>query len=159
MERILVTERTVRWPAYYTVVLMLLASLLISYIDRTNISVGAITMQTQFGWSQTEKGLVLSAFFIGYMAFMLLSGALANRFGGKIVLLVVVIWWSIFTGLTPPAAMISLAAVISVRIALGAGEAAVISAAINMIGRWVPPPQRSRALALLMGAAPLWHCF
>jgi MFS transporter, ACS family, solute carrier family 17 (sodium-dependent inorganic phosphate cotransporter), other len=134
---------------------MLLASLFISYIDRTNMSVGAITMQTQFGWSQTEKGLVLSAFFIGYMAFMLLSGALANRFGGKIVLLVAVIWWSIFTALTPPAAMISLAAVIGVRIALGAGEAAVIPASINMIGRWVPPPQRSRAVALLMGAAPL----
>lgn len=53
------------WPAYYTVVLLLLASVFISYVDRTNISVGAISMQAQFGWRQSQKGLVLSAFFVG----------------------------------------------------------------------------------------------
>jgi ACS family sodium-dependent inorganic phosphate cotransporter len=34
------------------------------------------------------------------------------------------------------------------RIALGLGEAAVFPASINMIGRWVPPELRSRAVAL-----------
>jgi sugar phosphate permease len=67
MERILAAELNSRWPAYYTVVLMLLASVFISYIDRTNISIGAVAMQAQFGWNQTQKGLVPSAFFIGYM--------------------------------------------------------------------------------------------
>ena len=143
------------WPAYYTVVLLLLASVFISYVDRTNISVGAISMQAQFGWNQSQKGLVLSAFFVGYMALMLVSGALSNRYGGKIVLLIAVVWWSVFTALTPPAAMVSLSTLICARIALGAGEAAVIPASINMIGRWVPEMQRSRAVALLMGAAPL----
>jgi ACS family sodium-dependent inorganic phosphate cotransporter len=155
LERTPVTAPDVHWPAHYSVVLLLVAGIFISYIDRTNISVGAIAMQAQLGWSQTQKGLVLSSFFIGYMALMLVSGALANRYGGKMVLFVAVIWWSIFTALTPPAAAISLSTLIAARIALGAGEAAVIPASINMIGRWVPPLQRSRAVALLMGAAPL----
>lgn len=135
-----------RWPAWYSVVLLCGAAVLISYIDRTNISVAAIPMQAQFGWSETTKGWVLSSFFVGYLAFMAVSGALANRYGGKIVLGAAVLWWSIFTMLTPPAALISLPALIAARIALGLGEAAVFPASVNMIGRWVPPANRTRAV-------------
>jgi ACS family sodium-dependent inorganic phosphate cotransporter len=148
-------ERTTRWPEYYTVVLLLLAAVFISYVDRTNISVGAIAMQAQLHWNETQKGLVLSSFFIGYIVLMLASGALANRYGGKIVLGIAVVWWSLFTMLTPPAALISLSALVTARIGLGLGEAAVFPAAINMVGRWVPPLHRSRAVALLMSGAPL----
>jgi ACS family sodium-dependent inorganic phosphate cotransporter len=135
-----------RWPVWYNVVLLCGAAVLISYIDRTNISVAAIPMQAQFGWSETTKGWVLSSFFVGYLAFMAVSGALANRFGGKIVLGAAVLWWSIFTMLTPPAALISLPALIAARIALGLGEAAVFPASVNMIGRWVPAANRTRAV-------------
>jgi MFS transporter, ACS family, solute carrier family 17 (sodium-dependent inorganic phosphate cotransporter), other len=154
-----VIERLVRWPAYYTVVLLLIAAVFISYIDRTNISVGAIAMQSQFGWHETQKGLVLSSFYIGYILMMLASGALANRYGGKVVLGVAVVWWSLFTALTPPTAVISLSALIVARIALGAGEAAVFPAAMTMIGRWVPPSQRSRAVALITSTASLSTVF
>jgi MFS transporter, ACS family, solute carrier family 17 (sodium-dependent inorganic phosphate cotransporter), other len=140
---------TNRWPAHYTVVLLLCAATFISYIDRTNISVGAIAMQAQFGWDETQKGLVFSAFFVGYLLMMTASGALAHRFGGWIVLGVAVVWWSLFTALTPPAALISLPALVVARIALGLGEAAVFPASINLIGSWVPPEQRSRAVAMV----------
>jgi ACS family sodium-dependent inorganic phosphate cotransporter len=138
---------TRRWPTWYTVVLLCGAAVLISYIDRTNISVAAIPMQAQFGWTEATKGWVLSSFFVGYLAFMALSGALANRYGGKIVLGVAVLWWSLFTALTPPAALVSLPMLIGARIALGLGEAAVFPASVNMIGRWVPAANRSRAIA------------
>ena len=42
----------------------------LAYTDRVNISVAALAMQQQFGWSQTQKGFVLSSFFIGYMLCM-----------------------------------------------------------------------------------------
>lgn len=154
-----VTAGAARWPAYYTVTLLLCAAVFISYIDRTNISVGAIAMQAQLGWNETQKGLVLSAFFVGYMLLMLVSGALANRYGGKIVLGAAVLWWSIFTMLTPPAALVTLPALVAVRIALGLGEAAVFPASINMIGRWVPPLGRSRAVALLTSTLSLATVF
>ncbi len=146
---------TGRWPAYYTVLLLLLAAVFLSYVDRINISVGAIAMQAQLGWSETQKGLVLSAFFIGYLLMMLASSALANRFGGKVVLGVAVLWWSLFTALTPPAALASLSTLVLTRIGLGLGEAAVFPACINLIGRWVPPLRRSSAVALVTSAAPL----
>ena len=138
-----------RWPPWYTVVLLCTAAVFISYIDRTNISVAAIQMKEQFGWNETTKGYVLSSFFVGYLALMAASGALANRFGGKIVLGIAVIWWSAFTMLTPAAALVSLPMLIAARIALGAGEAAVFPASINIVGRWVPVEHRAQAVALL----------
>jgi ACS family sodium-dependent inorganic phosphate cotransporter len=130
-------------------VLLLCAAVFISYIDRTNISVGAVAMRAQYGWSETQKGLVLSSFYVGYIALMLASGALANRYGGKIVLGAAVVWWSLSTMLTPAAAAVSLPLLVVARIALGLGEAAVFPASINLIGRFVPVLQRSRAVALL----------
>lgn len=143
-----ISTATRAWPAWYTVVLLCGAAVFISYIDRTNISVAAIAMQEQFKWTETTKGYVLSSFFVGYILMMVVSGALANRFGGKIVLGFALLWWSLFTALTPAAALISLPMLIAARIALGLGEAAVFPASINMIGRWVPVASRSRAVAL-----------
>jgi len=144
-----------RWPHWYAVVLLCGVAVFISYIDRTNISVAAIAMQEQFKWTETTKGYVLSSFFVGYILLMVVSGALANRFGGWIVLGAAVLWWSLFTALTPPAALISLPVLIAARIALGLGEAAVFPASINMIGRWVPVENRSRAVALFTSGLSL----
>ena len=132
---------------YHAVVVLLCAAVFISYIDRTNISVGAIAMRLQFGWNETQKGVVLPSFYVGYISLMLARGALANRFGGRLVLGVAVVWWSVFTVLTPVAASISLPLLVTARIALGLGEAAVFPASMNIIGRHVPVLQRSRAVA------------
>ena len=86
--------RRTGWPRYYTIMLLLFAAVFISYIDRTNISVAAIAMQADLGWTETDKGVVLSSFFVGYLLLMVVEGVLANRYGGWIVLGVAVIWWS-----------------------------------------------------------------
>jgi ACS family sodium-dependent inorganic phosphate cotransporter len=153
------SEPLPRWAAYHTVVLLLCAAVFISYIDRTNISVGAIAMQAQLGWNETQKGYVLSAFFVGYLVLMVASAALANRYGGKVVLGAAVVWWSLFTILTPPAALTSFVALIGARIGLGVGEAAVFPASMNMIGRWVPLQHRSRAVALFGSCLTLGTVF
>jgi ACS family sodium-dependent inorganic phosphate cotransporter len=66
----------------HIVVLMCFFATFICYIDRVNISVAIISMAEDFGWSGTTKGLVLSSFFIGYMAAMIPTGWLANRIDG-----------------------------------------------------------------------------
>jgi ACS family sodium-dependent inorganic phosphate cotransporter len=139
----------VAWKSWHSVVFLCCAAAFISYIDRTNISVASIPMKDQFGWTETTKGLVLSSFFVGYLMLQVVSGTLANRYGGKVVLGIAVLWWSLFTMLTPPAAALSLGALIGARIALGLGEAAVFPASINMIERWVPVTSRSRAVAFV----------
>ena len=131
----------------------------VCYIDRVNISVAALAMQEEFGWTETTKGFVLSSFFIGYMLFMMPSGWIANRIGGRIVLGVAVLWWSLFTILTPVAAAVSLPILILTRIAMGMGEAAMFPAAYNVYGWWVLPAERSRAVAVLISGIPLGTLF
>jgi len=79
-------------------------AVIICYIDRVNISVAIIPMQEQFGWSESQVGLIFSSFYLGYMLTMAIGGYLSDKFGGKLVLGCGVVLWSIFTILTPPAA-------------------------------------------------------
>ncbi len=148
-----------RWPRRYSVIALCFCAVFVCYIDRVNISVAALAMQEEFGWSETVKGFVLSSFFIGYMLFMAPSGWIANRHGGRIVLGVAVLWWSIFTILTPTAAFLSLPILIITRIAMGLGEAAMFPAAYTIYGRWVLPAERSRAVAILISGIPLGTLF
>jgi ACS family sodium-dependent inorganic phosphate cotransporter len=150
---------TGRWPAYQTVVLLCFAAVFISYLDRSNLSVAAIPMQQELGWTESVKGLVLSSFFVGYLLLQVGAGWLTNRYGGRRVLGVAVLWWSLFTLLTPVAAQLSLPALIAARIALGIGEAAVFPGSFNMLGRWVPPERRSRAVALFSSGLAMGTVF
>jgi len=142
------------WARRHTVVGLSFLAGLLAYTDRVNTSVAAIAMQGDLGWSQTQKGLVLSSFFIGYLLFMFASGWLSNRFGGKRVLGFAVLTWSACTLLTPSAAATSLAMLVAARIAMGIGEAGMFPAACELYGRWVPPAERTRAVARLMSAVP-----
>ena len=140
---------TTRWPASRTVVLLCFAAVFISYLDRSNLSVAAIPMQQELGWTESVKGLVLSSFFVGYLLLQVGSGWLTNRYGGRRVLGAAVLWWSLFTLLTPLAARYSLPALLAARIALGIGEAAVFPGSFNMLARWVRLEHRTRAVALV----------
>jgi ACS family sodium-dependent inorganic phosphate cotransporter len=142
-------------PHRYRIIGLCFLASVICYLDRVNISVAVIPMQEQFGWSDSLKGLVLSSFFLGYMIMQIPGGWLANRVGGVIVLAVAVIWWSLFTMLTPAAALVSVPLLIATRIALGLGEAVMYPAAYCLFGRWVPEQERSRAVALLLSGIPL----
>ena len=147
------------WPRRYGVVGLCFCAAFICYIDRVNISVAIIAMQEQFGWSETLKGFVLSSFFIGYMIGQVPSGWLGTRYGGKRVLGAAVVWWSLFTILTPLAALLSLPLLIATRIAMGLGEAAMFPGTYTLFSRWVPTAERSRAVALIVSGIPLGTLF
>ena len=139
----------------HTVVGLTFFACFVAYTDRVNIAVAAVAMKEQLGWTQTQKGLVLSSFFVGYMLFMFASGLLANRFGGKRVLGFAVLAWSLFTLITPLMASISLGALIAARIGMGIGEAAMFPSAIELFSRWVPLSERTRAVARMLSGIPL----
>jgi ACS family sodium-dependent inorganic phosphate cotransporter len=147
------------WQRRHTVVLLCFFSTFICYIDRVNISVAIIPMAEQFAWTDTQRGLVLSSFFIGYLVTQVAGGSLAARFGGKAVLGFGVLWWSFFTLLTPLSAFASFPILIATRILMGVGEGVAFPATYNLLGRWVPLKERSRAAAFNLSAIPLGTLF
>ena len=88
-------------PVRYTVMLLAAVAVFICYMDRVIISVAIIPMASDFGWSPEQMGRVLSSFFVGYLLTQVAGGWLAERYGGKIVLGFGVVFWSLFTMLTP----------------------------------------------------------
>jgi len=50
------------------------ASVVICYADRSNISTAIISMSADYGWGQSQQGVILSMFLLGYLLTQLLGG-------------------------------------------------------------------------------------
>jgi MFS family permease len=85
----------------------------------------------------------------GYLLTQVIGGIAADRLGGKVVLGLGVVWWSVATVLTPLAAKVSLPVLLGMRALMGIGEGVAMPAMNNMLSRWVPASERSRSLALV----------
>ncbi|MCH7742101.1 MAG: ACS family MFS transporter [Proteobacteria bacterium] len=155
----IITLFPAHWPKRYTLVSLTFFSVFICYIDRVNISIAIIPMAEEFGWSMQTQGIVLSSFFIGYLLLQVVGGRLADRFGGKIVLGTGVLLWSLFTFLTPPAAITGIGLLIATRILMGMGEAVTFPSIYSLYARWIPLQQRSRAIGFTNSGIPLGTVF
>ena len=147
------------WPRRYTVLGLSFCAVFICYMDRINISVAIIPMADDYGWSPSLQGLVLSSFFFGYLLTQVAGGALADRFGGKLVLASGVLIWSLFTFLTPFAAAAGFAVLIACRIAMGLAEGVTFPAVYSLTSRWIPLADRSKAIALGQSGIPTGSIF
>jgi MFS transporter, ACS family, solute carrier family 17 (sodium-dependent inorganic phosphate cotransporter), other len=136
------------WPRRYTVVALLALATAICYVDRVNISIAIIPLARDRGYDAAATGLILSSFFWGYIGPQMLGGWLADRFGGKRVLTLGVVLWSLGTLLTPAAAEISFGALLAMRAALGLGESVHFPTVHSLAARWTIASERSRAISL-----------
>jgi len=143
-----------RWPRRYTVIILFALSTVLCYVDRVNISIAIIPLAHAKGYSDAQRGLILSSFFWGYLWFQLPGGWFADRFGGKRVLGAGVALWSIATFLTPIATA-SFGLLLFMRGALGAGEAVNFPAIHSIAARWTPASERARAISLHLSGTAL----
>lgn len=111
-----------------------------------NYAVVSITGDLQLDASST--GIILSAFFLGYAIMQIPGGWLADKFGAKRILLVAVIMWSIFTGLT--AIAWSLTAMIVIRFLFGIGEGGFQPSSSKIIATIFPKEERGRAMSIML---------
>ena len=147
------------FPYRFRLISLSTLAVFICYIDRINISVAAVEIQGQFGWDNTQLGLVLSSFFVGYIFTQYLGGFLADRYGGKRVLGYGVLLWSLFTILTPLAAHNGFFLLLLTRFLMGLGEGITFPAWHSLYARWVPFQERTRAIAFTNSGIPLGSIF
>jgi sugar phosphate permease len=86
----------IRWYVLLLISLMYM----ITYMDRSNISIAAPAIAKEFNFSKTEIALFFSAFAWAYAAGQVPGGWLADFFGPKRVLLAIVPFWSLMTAAT-----------------------------------------------------------
>ncbi|MGY8790909.1 MAG: MFS transporter, partial [Pseudomonadales bacterium] len=146
-------------PERFKIIALTIAAVFICYIDRVVISLTIIPMGTELGWNNTEKGIVLGSFYLAYMTTQIYGGVLSDKIGGKVVLGVGLIVWSVFTIITPIAAAAGFTVLILARLGMGLGEGITFPAWHSLYARWVPISERSRSVAATNSAIPIGTVF
>ncbi len=129
------------------VVLFLLCMMyLITYIDRVNISTAASVIKTEFGLSNTQLGLIFSAFAYPYAIFQIIGGWVGDRFGPRRTLFACGLIWAVATILTGFAS--GIVSLFLCRVLLGFGEGATFPTATRAMQYWTPAGRRGFAQGL-----------
>ena len=133
-------------PKRYLLIAGMVILSMILYIDRSVISTVKQDFKEELGFSDTQIGLVFSIFAFAYALGQTPGGFIADRFGSRITLAVVIFIWSIFTSLT--GVVRGFFAMLSVRFLFGLGEAGAYPAMARGIYSWLPNRERGIAHGL-----------
>src|SRR5260370_33049270 len=126
-----------RWLSVSNMVLTIICLMyLILYVDRVNISTAAPLIKADLGLSNTELGLVFSAFAYPYALFQLIGGYFGDKFGARRTLFVSGLIVCAATAAT--GAVGGIASLFAARLALGIGEGATFPTATRAMAAWGP---------------------
>ena len=132
----------------WVVVALLVFSVVINYIDRSNLSLAVPVLEKQFSMSPLQAGELLSAFFWTYALTQLfgIAGWLADHFHAGWVLFCGFLLWSLATAAT--GLTTSFAVLFAFRLLLGMGES-VAYPCYSRVFAAMPQQHRGRANALI----------
>jgi ACS family glucarate transporter-like MFS transporter len=125
---------------------LVFALAVITYLDRLCISAAMPSIAAEFNLTPDQKGWVFSAFTFAYAAFEVPSGWLGDRFGARLTLTRIVLWWSAFTVLT--GAAFGFWSLLAIRFLFGAGEAGAFPNIARAVSRWFPEREQGRAMSV-----------
>ncbi len=142
-----------RWKIVWLLVLISV----VRSMDAVNFSVAAKQIMPEYGLTEVQIGLLYSIYLLGYAAFHLPGGLLADVLGPRKLLGAALVWWSVFTGLTavapqlPGLSMLGpFAAFLVVRFFIGLAEGACYPGTTRMLASWMAPDERASAGGLVL---------
>jgi sugar phosphate permease len=116
---------------------------LITYMDRTNLSIIAPLISKEFNFDKLTMGFIFSAFSWSYTIFQMPCGYLGDRFGPRRMLGTFAIYWSALTALI--VAAWTATGFWMARFFFGIGEAGAFPTATRGMTFWVPATERGFA--------------
>src|ERR1700758_1276863 len=142
------SSHAVGHPGMNRVVFLLALSVLINYIDRSNLSIAAPLVQEELHLSNTQLGTLLGAFFWAYALLQIPAGWLVDRFDVKWVFAGGFFLWSLATGVT--GILHGFVALVVVRVILGIGESVTFPSMSKILSTYFPEARRGFPNAALM---------
>lgn len=127
---------------------LLSLSVLINYIDRSNLSIAAPLIKDELGLSAWQLGKLLSAFFWTYALMQIPAGWLVDRLDVKWVFAAGLFIWSTATAVT--GALHGFAALLTVRVILGLGESVAFPSYSKILCFHFSESRRGFANAMIM---------
>ena len=137
----------------WRVLFLLFLANLFNFFDRLIPAVVTEPIRKEWGLSDTEIGLVFSAFTVVYAIAGLPLGRMADTGSRKKLMGWGLLVWSLLTGATGLAW--NYVSFFAVRLFVGVGEASYAPAATSMIGDLFPANKRSRAIGVFMLGLPV----
>ncbi|WP_295525920.1 MFS transporter [Novosphingobium sp. Chol11] len=135
--------RAARTTAPLVLVGLMALSLFINYVDRGNLATGATQIRADLDLSATAYGALAAGFYFAYAFCQLPSGALSDRIGGKRVLFIGALLWSVSTLLT--GFVEGFMGLFVLRMMLGMGESVAFTTTSKIIASNVPRAQMGLA--------------
>ncbi|MBI3679501.1 MAG: MFS transporter [Acidobacteria bacterium] len=142
------------------IALLMTAFSVMSYLDRTALSIAAPTIIREFSLSETEMGAAFSAFQVSYTLLMIPGGRWADRFGPRTMLAVMGLGSGLVTALMALGARPGLGALLGVvpalaalRLAFGVFTAPLYPATGRMNANWIPLAARTRVQGIVNAGA------
>ena len=125
---------------------MLFVTVVITYLDRSNLSIAATAIGRQLALTPGQLGLVFSAFGWSYALLQIPGGMLVDRTRPRLMMAAIVGLWSLATILQGFAG--AFAALLSLRVLLGVLEAPAYPTLNRVVTTWFPDSERARAIAI-----------
>jgi MFS family permease len=140
-------------PVRWGILVMVALLYMIVFLEKANISVAAPAISKEFGLNNSQMGLIFSGFVLAYTIGQLPSGWLADHFGPRRIICLLVPFWSITTVLTGfGAGFLSL---FSLRFITGLGASGTFPITTRAMQPWFLPSERSSINGLTHACARL----
>ena len=136
---------SVRW----TMVFLMLGSIALHYCVRVNLSVSAEAMSKELGWTEKEKGYMLSIFYVGYSIGQIPFVLIAQQ-SPKMVLGIGMLISGILTLFQPIACRRDYYLGLLLRGLVGLVTSSIFPSIFTFFSRWVPRDEKSLMIATTM---------
>jgi MFS family permease len=146
-------ERRVFAKIAWRLMPLLTASYILNYLDRTNVSFAALTMNEAIGLTATQFGVGAGIFFLGYCLLEMPSNIVLYRVGARIWISRIMISWGLASAATSLA--VGPNSFYFLRALLGAAEAGFFPGVAFYLATWFPSEYRTRIIAWFMVAIPI----
>jgi MFS family permease len=146
--------------AQLLIVALLFGFSMVSYFDRTIMSIAGPQLMLDFGVSPMAMGSVYSAFILGYALTMIPGGLLTDRLGPRRTLTLMGMGSAVFTGLTilggrPGFGVLIgvVPALFAIRFGLGVVTAPLYPAAARIGAHWIPGVRHGQVQGLIIAGS------
>lgn len=134
-------------PKRYVIIILTFICTCVCYIERVGFSIAYTAAADAAGVDQSRKGMILSTFYYGYACSQVPGGWVAQKIGGRRVLLFSFVLWSLtcaFVPLDPNRVIVLIVA----RLLVGIAQGFIFPSIHTVLAQWVPPHERSRSVSL-----------
>lgn len=141
----------------YRIMGLLFVTVVINYLDRSNVSIAAPSLVDEFHLSPVQLGLVFSAFAWTYTPFQLPGGWLVDRVQPRVLYPIIILLWSLATlslGLAN-----GLIALIALRMAVGFFEVPTFLINNRIATTWFGEKDRATCIAVYTAAQSVGLAF